>query len=151
MNRFLKFGLITVLVSSGTLGFSFGKASASERVHLSPFMVNVIEDGGKKTGQLPISVYLDLKDVESARYVCGIAPRIRAQITRNLVSDRYQLDRKGRLPLAKIRLKLWPIAYRVIKNVKLQNMLVAQGTGKVSSSEARMFTRRGCRRLSKGK
>lgn len=67
MNRFLKFGLIAVLVSSGTLGFSFGKASASERVHLSPFMVNVIEDGGKKTGQLPISVYLDLKDVESAR------------------------------------------------------------------------------------
>tara|TARA_B100002003_G_scaffold6785_1_gene6025 strand:+ start:78 stop:239 length:162 start_codon:yes stop_codon:yes gene_type:complete len=49
------------------------------------------------------------------------------------------------LGVAKIRLDLWPITYKAIPNVKLRNMLVIKGTGKVGSSEARLFARRGCR------
>ncbi len=145
MNKAIKYGLIGLFLVMGAVSVPKGAAVATERVQLLAFMVNVIESGINKKGQLPLTVYLDLKNLEEARYVCGIAPRIRDTMLKHLIKKTYRLDAKGKLDVAKIRLELWPIAYKAITNVKLQNMLVATGTGKVGSSEARLFTRRGCR------
>ncbi len=108
----------------------------------------MVESGIKKTGQLPHTVYLGLRDLDEARYVCGIAPRIRDTLIKYLIKQTYYLDTKGKLGVAKIRLDLWPITYKAIPNVKLRNMLVVKGTGKVGSPEVRLFARRGCRHVS---
>ena len=108
----------------------------------------MVESGIKKTGQLPHTVYLGLRDLDEARYVCGIAPRIRDTLIKYLIKQTYYLDTKGKLGVAKISLDLWPITYKAIPNVKLRNMLVVKGTGKVGSPEVRLFARRGCRHVS---
>ena len=148
MNIVIKFDLIGFLLVMSAVTVPKGAASTAERVQLSAFLVNVVESGIKKTGQLPHTVYLGLRDLDEARYVCGIAPRIRDTLIKYLFKQTYYLDTKGKLGVAKIRLDLWPITYKAIPNVKLRNMLVVKGTGKVGSSEVRLFARRGCRHVS---
>ena len=123
-------------------------AWALERVQLSVFLVKVVEGREKRSGQLPVTIYLDLKDREEAAYVCGIAPRVRDALLQHLNKETFYLNNKEKLNINKLRLDLWPIAYKAIPNVKLQNMLGVQGEGKVGSSEARMFARKGCRHVS---
>ena len=148
MNIVIKFDLIGFLLVMSAVTVPKGAASAAERVQLPAFLVNVVESGIKKTGQLPLTVYLGLRDLDEARYVCGIAPRIRDTLIKYLIKQTYYLDTKGKLGVAKIRLDLWPITYKAIPNVKLRNMLVVKGTGKVGSPEVRLFARRGCRHVS---
>ena len=136
------------MLAMGTIAVSSHSAWAGQRVQLSVFMVNVVESGQKKTGQMPVTVYLDLKGREEASYVCGIAPRIRSAILEHLTKETFYLDKKEKLDVSKIRLDIWPIAYKMITNVKLLNMLVVQDRGKVNSSEARIFARMGCRHVS---
>ena len=148
MTKAIKLALIGFLLLIGVVSVPHAAAVAAERVQLSAFLVNVVENGSRKTGQLPLTVYLDIEDMDEARYVCGIAPRIRDSLLKFLIKQTYYLDTKGKLDVAKIRLDLWPIAYKAIPNVKLQNMKVITGTGKVGSSEAILFARRGCRVVS---
>ena len=145
MARLIKLGLMGLLLTTSLVGVTSKPVHAMERVQLSVFLVNIVEAGRKKTGQMPITIYLDLKDRDEADYVCGIAPRIRDSIFQHLNKEVFYLDTKNKFDVKKLRLDLWPIAYKAIPNVKLQNMLVVQGEGKVSSSEARLFSRRGCR------
>ena len=145
----MKHSLIIFLLMLGAVSVPKGAALAVERVQLSVFLVNVVESGVKRTGKAPLTVYLDLNDMEAVRYVCGIAPRIRDTLLKHLIKETFYLDAKNKLDVAKIRLDLWPIAYKAVTNVKLLNMLVVMGTGKVSSSEARLFARRGCRYVPK--
>jgi hypothetical protein len=150
MRRMMNLGLLGLLLAVGMVSITPKTANALQRVQLSVFLVNIVETGGRKTGQMPITVYLDLKDRDEAVYVCGIAPRIRDSLLQHLNKETFYLDSKNVFDVKKLRLDLWPIAYKAIPNVKLQNILVVQGEGKVSSSEARLFSRRGCRMVQDG-
>ncbi len=147
MKRIIQFGLIGLMLTIGGVALTSRSAMAIQRVQLSVFMVNVVEITKDKTGQMPITIYLDLVDGEEATYACGIAPRIRDAILRHLTKKTFHLDKNHKIDVAKLRLELWPIAFKAIANVKLQNMLVVQDLGKVGSSEARMFSRTGCRHV----
>lgn len=147
MKRIFKFGLIGLMLAIGGVSALPSSALAKQRVQLSVFLVNVVESGSNKSGQMPITVYLDVEDRDEARYVCGIAHRIRDIILRHLSKETFYLDQEEKLDVKKIRLDLWPIVYKAIPNIKLQNMLVEQDLGKVGSSEARLFSRAGCRQL----
>ena len=149
MNKAMKYGLLGFFLLMSAISVPKGAALAKERVQLSVFLVNIVESGVKKTGLVPLTVYLDLEDMDAVRYVCGIAPRIRETLFKYLNKQTFNLDAKNKLDVAKIRLDLWPIAYKAVTSVKLLNMLVAMGTGKVTSSEARLFARRGCRYVPK--
>jgi hypothetical protein len=77
MRRLINLGMMGLLLTVGLVSLAPKAANALQRVQLSVFLVNIVETGGRKTGQMPITVYLDLIDRDEAKYVCGIAPRIR--------------------------------------------------------------------------
>jgi len=114
MIRIFKFGLIGLILTFGGMTLAPRDAVAMNRVQLSVFMVNIKVLGINKTGQMPLTVYLDLLDQEEAEYVCGIAPIVRDAILRNLSKKTFLLDKSNKIDVKNLRLELWPIAYKAI-------------------------------------
>ncbi|MAF47671.1 MAG: hypothetical protein QF393_06735 [Rhodospirillales bacterium] len=136
--------VLGLLVSAGAMIFAPSASFAKDRVQLQVFMVKAQPAKGRRSRQVPITVYIDTDSPKHSRYVCAIAPRIINKVFSRLRKSKLKLDQGGSLDMAEITADLEPIVRKIVKRDIVRGVEARQRMPKVAAAGARLFARTGC-------
>jgi len=122
---------------------AFAADAPQPRVQLQIVQVKAVNPTGAISEQ-PITVMINTTSSQASEKVCSVAPRVRDAVNQRITKESYQLDKDGKLDIAKIASDLTPGVKAAGGPENVVSVSVQMGGPHVKGAGATAFARTGC-------